>query len=91
MNTYPELPGDYVADIFTATSSNASEGTVAITSGQKDLYEEGDIITVAATPKTNFVFSAWSDGSTANPYNYKFKGGVVNLTAMFEEEESSSN
>lgn len=86
VNTYAELPGDYVADIFTATSSDTSEGTVAITSGQKALYADGDIITVTATPETGYKFAGWSDGSTANPYNYTFPGGVVNLVAQFEEE-----
>lgn len=88
LNTPLGVPvGDYIADIFTATSSDTEEGTVAITSGQKDLYQEGDIITVTATPKTGFKFVGWSDNSKANPYNYTFKGGRVNLVAQFEEEE----
>ena len=91
VNTYVELPGDYIADIFTATSSDENEGTVAITSGQKDLYAEGDIITVKATPKEGFVFAGWSDGAIANPYNYTFTGGVENLVAMFEEEIESAS
>lgn len=81
--------GDYITDVFTATSSDTNEGTVAITSGQKDLYQEGDVIQITATPETGFVFKAWNDGATANPYNYTFKGGQVNLAAMFEEEDSS--
>jgi len=92
VNTAPGLPaGQYVADIFTVVSSNNTKGTVSITSGQKDLYADGDIIQVTATPKTNYVFAGWSDGSTANPYNYAFAGGVVQLTAMFEEEEDDSS
>ena len=90
VNTYTTLPGDYIADIFTVSSSDENEGTVAISSGQKDLYAEGDVITVAATPKSGFVFTGWSDGSIANPYNYTFTGGVENLVAMFEEEDASS-
>ena len=82
--------GDYIVDIFTATSSDENEGTVAITSGQKDLYQDGDIIQVTATPVTGgtktYKFAGWSDGSVENPYNYVFKGGRVNLVAMFEEE-----
>lgn len=81
--------GDYIVDIFTVTSSDTNEGTVAITSGQKDLYQEGDTIQVTATPATGgaktYKFAGWSDGSTENPYNYKFKGGRVNLVAQFEE------
>lgn len=83
--------GDYIADIFTVETSNEDEGTAAIASGAKDLYEDGDIITVKATAKAGYKFSAWSDGATANPYNYEFKGGAVTLTAMFEPESSSSS
>ena len=85
VNTYDWTPGQYIADIFTVTSSDENEGTVAITSGQKDLYADGDIITVTATPKTGYKFVGWSDKHTENPYNYTFGGGVVNLKAMFEE------
>lgn len=87
VNTYNDLPvGDYIADIFTATSENEKMGTVAITSGQKDLYAEGDIITVKATPKAGYVFIGWSDGGKTAVYNYTFKGGVVDLVAQFAEE-----
>ena len=89
-NSYSDLPvGSYIADILTVTSSDESEGTAAIISGQKDLYEEGDIVSVKATPKDGYIFSKWSDGSVANPYNYTFPGGKMNLVAMFEEEDSS--
>ena len=92
VNVAPGLPaGQYIADVFTATSPDESEGTVAITGGQKDLYADGDTITVTATPKAGYKFVAWSNGETANPYNYKFGGGVVNLTAQFEEEEADSS
>ena len=67
----------------------SSSRTAAIISGQKDLYEEGDIVSVKATPKDGYIFSKWSDGSVANPYNYPFPGGKMNLVAMFEEEDSS--
>lgn len=86
VNQYDWTPGQYIADIFTATSEDESEGTVAITSGQKDLYADGDIIQLTATPKTGFVFSGWSDGNTENPRNYEFGGGVVNLVGRFEAE-----
>ena len=77
--------GDYIADVFTVASSNEDEGTAAITSGEKDLYQDGDTITVTATPKNGFKFAGWSDGSAVNPYNYKFPGGIVKLVAHFEE------
>lgn len=83
--------GDYIADIFTVETSSEDEGTAAIASGTKDLYEDGDIITVKATAKSGYKFSSWSDGATANPYNYEFKGGIVTLVAMFEPESSSSS
>lgn len=87
VNTPLDVPvGDYIADIFTATSADEDGGSVAITSGSKDLYAEGDIITVTATPKDGFKFVGWSDGGTSNPYNYTFPGGVVHLTGHFEEE-----
>ena len=85
VNTYDWTPGQYIADIFTIASSGDNEGTVAITSGQKDLYADGDIITLTATAKTGYKFVGWSDGSIENPYNYTFGGGVVNLVGQFEE------
>jgi hypothetical protein len=92
MNTAPKVPaGDYVADVFTVASSNNAEGAAAITSGTKDLYQEGDIITVTATPESGFKFTGWSDGTVANPYNYIFPGGQVKLVAQFEEVESDSS
>jgi hypothetical protein len=91
VNEYTTLPGDYIADIFTVSSSDEKEGTVAITSGQKDLYAEGDIITVTATAEAGSVFAGWSDGATDNPYNYTFTGGVVNLVAHFETDIEDSS
>lgn len=92
VNTPLELPaGQYIADIFTVESDDESEGTVAITNGQKDLYADGDVITVTATPKANYKFAGWSDGKTENPYAYEFGGGVVKLVAHFEEDGDSSN
>ena len=86
-NTPNNVPaGDYIADIFTVATSDENEGTAEITSGEKNLYAEGNIITVAATPKDGYKFKGWSDNATANPYNYTFPGGVVTLVAMFEEE-----
>lgn len=89
VNQYDWTPGQYIADIFTVTSADETEGTVAITSGQKDLYADGDIIQVTATPKTGFKLAGWSDGQktfTENPLNYEFGGGVKNLVAQFEAE-----
>ena len=90
-NTPNNVPaGDYIADVFTVDTTDEQEGTAKITSGEKDLYAEGDIITVTATPKSSYKFAGWSDGATANPYNYEFGGGVVKLMAMFEKVGSAS-
>lgn len=92
VNTPNNVPaGDYIADVFTVSTSDEKEGTAQITSGEKDLYAEGDIITVTATPKTQYKFAGWSDGATANPYNYTFEGGVMNLVAQFEEAAAGTS
>lgn len=92
VNTPNSVPaGDYIADVFTVSTSDEKEGTAKITSGEKDLYAEGDIITVTATPKTQYKFAGWSDGATANPYNYTFEGGVMNLVAQFEEAAAGTS
>lgn len=77
--------GDYIADVFTVDSPDTKEGTAEISSGKKDLYEEGDVITVKAIPASGYEFVGWSDGATANPYNYEFGGGNVTLLAQFEK------
>jgi hypothetical protein len=88
VNSYDWTPGQYIADIFTAKSADETKGTVAITSGQKDLYADGDIITLTATPKSGFVFAGWSKGgqiiSQSNPFNFTFGGGVVNVAGVFK-------
>lgn len=92
VNTPNNVPaGDYIADVFTVSTSDEKEGTAKITSGEKDLYAEGDIITVTATPETQYKFAGWSDGATANPYNYTFEGGVMNLVAQFEEAAAGTS
>lgn len=91
VNTPNNVPaGDYIADVFTVDTTDEQEGTAKITSGEKDLYAEGDIITVTATPKSSYKFAGWSDGATANPYNYEFGGGVVKLMAMFDKVGAAS-
>lgn len=92
VNTPNSVPaGDYIADVFTVSTSDEKEGTAKITSGEKNLYAEGDIITVTATPKAQYKFAGWSDGATANPYNYTFEGGVMNLVAQFEEAAAGTS
>lgn len=91
VNTPNNVPaGDYIADVFTVDTTDEQEGTAQITSGEKGLYAEGDIITVTATAKSGYKFAGWSDGATANPYNYEFGGGVVTLMAMFDKVGAAS-
>lgn len=81
--------GDYIADVFTVDSTDTKEGTAEITSGKKDLYEDGDVITVKATPASGYKFVGWNDGATENPYNYTFGGGNVKLMAQFDKAETA--
>jgi len=74
VNHYVELPGDYIAEIFTAVSENEKMGTVQIVT-QKDVFAEGDTIQVKATPNDGYVFIGWSDGGKDATYNHTFKGG----------------
>ena len=82
VNEYVELPGDYIAEIFTAVSENEKMGTVQILT-QKDLFAEGDVIQVKATPNEGYVFIGWSDGGKATTYNHTFIGGVYELVGRF--------
>jgi hypothetical protein len=82
VNEYVELPGDYIADIFTAVSENEKMGTVQILT-QKDLFAEGDIIQVKATPNDGYVFIGWTDGGKEATHNHTFKGGVYELVGRF--------
>ncbi|MBQ8713004.1 MAG: hypothetical protein IJ551_09355 [Prevotella sp.] len=82
-NTPSALPaGEYITDIFTAVSENEKMGTVQVLT-QKDLFAEGDIIQVKATPKDGYVFIGWSDGGKEATYNHTFEGGVYELVGRF--------
>lgn len=82
VNEFVELPGDYIAEIFTAVSENEKMGTVQILT-QKDIFAEGDTIQVKATPKDGYVFIGWSDGGKEATYNHTFIGGVYELKGRF--------
>lgn len=82
VNEYVELPGEYIAEIFTAVSENDKMGNVQILT-QKDIFSEGDIIQVKATPNDGYVFIGWSDGGKEATHNHTFKGGVYELKARF--------
>ena len=82
VNHYVDLPGDYIAEIFTAVSEKPAMGTVQILT-QKDVFAEGDIIQVKATPNEGYVFIGWSDGGKEETYNFTFPGGVYELKGRF--------
>ena len=82
VNHYVELPGEYIAEIFTAVSENTKMGTVQIVT-QKDVFAEGDIIQVKATANEGYVFIGWSDGGKEETYNFTFPGGVYELKGRF--------
>lgn len=82
VNEFTDLPGDYIAEIFTAVSENEKMGTVQILT-QKDIFVEGDTIQVKATPNEGYVFIGWSDGGKEATYNHTFKGGVYELVGRF--------
>ncbi len=65
----------------TVSSNNTDFGTV---SGGKTVYE-GESLTITATPKTNYVFSQWSDGNTDNPRTLT-PTSDMDLTATFLEK-----
>ena len=46
-------------------------------------FEEGTRVSVSATPNAGYRFAGWSNGSTANPYEFTVRG-AVELTAEFE-------
>ena len=82
VNHYVELPGEYIAEIFTAVPEKEKMGTVQILT-QKDVFAEGDIIQVKATANPGYVFIGWSDGGKDATYNHTFKGGVYELVGRF--------
>ena len=65
---------------ITATSADAAMGTAS----GGGTYEEGQTVTLTATPKSGYRFVKWSDGTTANPYTFKATKDVT-LTATFEK------
>ena len=92
VNHYVELPGDYIAEIFTAVSENEKMGNVQILT-QKDVFAEGDTIQVKATPGEGYVFIGWSDGGKEETYNFTFPGGAYELKGRFMKaaDEGSSD
>ena len=90
-NVAPQMPaGEYLTEIFTAVSENEKMGTVQVMT-EKELFQEGDLIQVKATPKKGYIFVNWSDGGTSETYNFTFPGGVYELKAKFMPATEAGN
>lgn len=78
-----ELNGDYQKNSITVSSNDTSMGTVAITDA-KDEYEQGESVTMTATPTEGNEFEKWSDGATINPRTIVFSGVPESYQAVFK-------
>ena len=75
-----ELMATFAIDTFTvsATAADLSRGTVT----GSGMYSYNSPCVLLAIPYAGYVFSHWSDGSTANPYAFPTTEDVT-LTAVF--------
>jgi hypothetical protein len=76
------------ATMYNVSVSAGSNGTVSVngtTGNYSQSVEEGTVLTLAATPSTNYRFTQWSDGNTSNPRTLTVTGNT-SLTATFEQE-----
>ena len=64
---------------YTITISAGSGGSVSTTGGS---YEQGQTVSVSATPASGYVFSSWSDGNTNATRTINVSSNT-NLTANF--------
>ncbi len=64
--------------VVTANANNYDYGTVA----GAGAYDYGASVTLTATAAPHYMFTGWSDGTTANPYTFTLEGDV-NVTAIF--------
>jgi hypothetical protein len=71
----------------TVTATPSEGGTVSRTPS-KDVYAEGEKVTLTATPATNWVFRGWLDGATtvSTDVAFEYTVGTANmaLTAKFK-------
>ncbi len=74
------IPGTEVLFTITAESADKSLGTVR----GGGMFVEGETVTLTATASEDYRFTAWSDGSTSNPYTFTATRNVT-LTASFEQ------
>ncbi|MBQ0113261.1 MAG: C10 family peptidase [Bacteroidales bacterium] len=69
--------------IYTITATSEDE-TMGLVSGGGE-YEAGSLVELIATAKDGYVFVDWSDGTTANPYQFQAVEDVA-LVGRFQEE-----
>jgi hypothetical protein len=66
----------------TVNCNDATMGTVSITP-KKDAYENGDEVTISATPNSGYKFLNWNGDITENPYTFTVNGNAT-YTANFQ-------
>ncbi len=67
---------------FTLTVNSGNGGTVSSNGGS---YNEGQSVSITATPDSEYVFVNWSNGSTENPISIIVNSNQT-ITANFEKE-----
>ena len=83
---FASMGGEYVQDTITVNSNDKSMGSVEISPKQVS-YEEGEKVTMKATPVKGFEFVKWSDGATVNPRTYVAQGFPETFEAIFKASE----
>lgn len=80
-----QLNGDYQKNTLIVTSNDDTMGKVTV-SPQKDVYEEGETVTLTATKESGHHFVKWSDGATITPRSLVYGGVPTVLQAIFEKD-----
>jgi len=65
---------------YTLTASAGDGGSVSTTGGT---FSQGTQVSITATPNTGYIFSGWSNGSTANPLTVNLNLNTT-VTANFQ-------
>ena len=68
---------------ITAIANNNAYGTVS----GGGTYQEGETVTLTATPNSGYVFTSWNNGSTANPLIFTATENITYI-ATFENENN---
>lgn len=74
---------------ITVNCNDATMGTVSITP-KKDAYENGDEVTISATPNSGYKFLNWNGDITENPYTFTVNGNAT-YTANFQALPQASH